>query len=300
MKRAILFSRDYSMWLVDQLMCTGRRAFTSSWNDLSMQSWASHPIVSILFLVGTGVILVGLQEKPLGWATFGLGAVSLLLLERKQAKELLLPYLLLAILGITPIDTELSNAHMATMGGALIAAIAVPTVFDRKWQGSASLVRFPWRMGRSWNAREWGYIGLTIVLAYFLLPYYLRETGAYLNWGVDANAKSVIRLFLGTNVVGLWDELAFIIITLSVLRRFLPFFWANLLQAILFTSFLYELGFTNWGLFFIFPFALVQGLIFKNKGSLAYVVAIHLSLDFVLFLAIINAHHPDWCPFFVM
>jgi hypothetical protein len=264
-----------------------------------MQKHAYQSFVSILFLVSTGVLLIGLQEKPLGWVSFGLGVVSLLLLERKQAKELLLPYLLLAILGITSIDTELSNAHMARMGGSLIAAIVVPAALDRKWLGSASLVRFPWRMGRSWNAREWGYIALTIVLAYFLLPYYLRETGAYLNWGVDASAESVVRLFVGTNVVGLWDELAFIIITLSVLRRFLPFVWANLAQAILFTSFLHELGFTNWGLFFIFPFALVQGLIFKIKESLAYVVTIHLSLDFVLFLAIINAHHPDWCALFV-
>lgn len=116
---------------------------------------------------------------------------------------------------------------------------------------------------------------------------------------MDASAASVIRLFAGTNAVGLWDELAFIVITLSVLRRFLPFLWANLLQAILFTSFLYELGFTSWGPFFIFPFAILQGLIFKNTESIAYVVTIHLSLDFVLFLAIINAHHPGWCAIFV-
>jgi membrane protease YdiL (CAAX protease family) len=172
-------------------------------------------------------------------------------------------------------------------------------VLGRKWLGSASLVHFPWRMGRPWTARERAYVALTIVLAYFVLPYYLRETGAYLNWGVDASAKSVMRLFVGTNAVGLWDELAFIVITLGVLRRFLSFFWANLLQAILFTSFLYELGFTSWGAFFIFPFAVLQGLIFRKTESLAYVVTIHLSLDFVLFLAIINAHHPEWCSFFV-
>jgi hypothetical protein len=254
---------------------------------------------SILFLVVTGVFLIAWQEKQLGWLAFGLGVVSLLLIERNQAKELLLPYILLAILGITSIDTNLSNRHMATMGGSLIAAIAAPALLARKWLGSDSLVHFPWRMGRSWSAREWGYIALTIALAYFLLPYYLRETGAYLNWGVDANAESIIRLFLGTNAVGLWDELAFIVITLGVLRRFLPFVWANLAQAILFTSFLYELGFTDWGPFFIFPFALVQGLVFKIKESLAYVVAIHLSLDFVLFLAIVNAHHPEWCAIFV-
>jgi len=264
-----------------------------------MQRQASKPIVSILFLAITGVLLIGLQEKALGWAAFGLGVVSLLLLERDEGLELLLPYVLLAVLGTTPIGTELSSAHMATMGGALVAAIAVPTLLDRRWLRDVSLVRFTWRMGRPWSIRERGYVALTIVLAYLVLPYYLRDSGAYLNWSVDASTQGVLRLFLGTNAVGLWDELAFIIITLTVLRRFLPFAWANLAQATLFTSFLYELGFTGWGVLFIFPFALLQGFIFKITESLSYVVTIHLSLDFVLFLAIINAHHPNWFAFFV-
>lgn len=276
-----------------------KRALDLLGYECFIQRRASQPLVSILLLAGTSVLLIGLQEKPLGWAAFGVGVLSVLLHEDSQAKELLLPYLLLAILGFTPISTELSAVHMATMGGALIAAIMVPAVLDRKCIGSEPIVRFRWRMARSWNAREWGYIALTIVLAYFLFPYYLRETGAYLNWGVDASAAGVIRLFLGTNAVGLWDELAFIVVTLSALRRFLPFCWANCFQAILFTSFLYELGFTSWGVFFIFPFAILQGLIFKNTESLAYVVTIHLSLDFVLFLAIINTHHPQWCALFV-
>ena len=46
---------------------------------INLQRLAYQPIVSILLLVGTGVLLVGLQEKPLGWAAFGLGMVSLLL-----------------------------------------------------------------------------------------------------------------------------------------------------------------------------------------------------------------------------
>jgi membrane protease YdiL (CAAX protease family) len=256
-------------------------------------------MASIVLLVITGVLLVGLQMKVPGWLACGLGVLSLLRTERDRAKAVLLPFILLAILGITPIGTELSNEHMARMGLALIAAIVVPSLLDRRWLAGAPLIRYPWRTGRAWTRREWGYIIATVVIAYFLFPYYLRESGAYLNWAVDRNAESVSRLFIGTNAVGLWDELAFIIVCLSVLRTFLPFRWANLVQAILFTSFLYELGFTSWGVIFIFPFALVQGLIFRMTESLAYVVTVHLSLDFVLFLAIINAHHPQWCAIFI-
>lgn len=258
-----------------------------------------HPIVSILLLVVTGVLLVGAQEKTLGWVTFGLGVLSLQRLQREQLKDLLLPYLLLAILGLTPIGTELTNSHMATMGTALATAIAVPALLSKRWSANASVLRFPWRMRRPWTSYEMVFVALTIILAYLVLPLYLRKTGAYLNWNVDANRDSVLRLFLGTNAVGLWDELAFIAITLSVLRRYLPFYLANLAQAVLFTSFLYELGFTSWGLVFVFPFALTQGAIFNMTASLSYVVTVHLSLDFVLFLAIINAHHPQLCPVFV-
>ena len=55
--------------------------------------------------------------------------------------------------------------------------------------------------------------------------------------------------------------------TLSAAVLF-PFLFANAMQAVLFTSFL-------------------------------YVITIHLCLDFVLFLALIAAYYPSWMPIFV-
>ena len=51
-----------------------------------------------------------------------------------------------------------------------------------------------------------------------------------------------------------------------------PLAQANVLQAVLFTSFLWELGFHAWAPFFIFPFALLQALIFTRTKSLSYIV----------------------------
>ena len=62
----------------------------------------------------------------------------------------------------------------------------------------------------------------------------------------------------------------------------------------LFTSFLWELGFHAWGPLFIYPFALVQGWIFKLTRSLTYIVCVHL-----LFLVLVHAHNPGWLPFFI-
>ena len=98
--------------------------------------------------------------------------------------------------------------------------------------------------------------------------------------------------------MGVWDELFFVGMTLGILRKFLNFKLANFTQSVLFASFLYELGFTSWGLIMIFVFALTQGYAFKKAESLFYVIAIHLSLDLILFLALINVHHPNWLQIF--
>jgi membrane protease YdiL (CAAX protease family) len=110
---------------------------------------------------------------------------------------------------------------------------------------------------------------------------------------------NLLKLFIGTNVLGIWDELFFVITVLAILRRYLPFIWANGAQAILWTSFLYELGFRGWGPVAIFPFALLQGYIFKRTDSLLYILTIHLTIDLVLYLALVHAYHPGWVPLFV-
>ena len=107
------------------------------------------------------------------------------------------------------------------------------------------------------------------------------------------------RLFVGTNALGIWDELFFICTCFALLRRHLVDWQANLIQAVLFTSFLWELGFHAWGPLLIYPFALVQGWIFKLTGSLAYIVCVHLLFDFVLFLVLVHAHNRQWLTFFL-
>jgi len=75
---------------------------------------------------------------------------------------------------------------------------------------------------------------------------------------------------------------------------------ANLIQAVFFSSFLYELGFTGWGFIMIYLLSIIQGYIYQKTGSLFYVITIHLTLDIILFLALINAHHPTWVPIFLV
>lgn len=249
-------------------------------------------------ICASGVVLIGLQSKSLGWLLLLASGLSLLLTYRQFKRDAFLLVIALAILGITPITTEISYRHMLVMGSTLTLAILIPYVISR-YIYKDHLIRFKFHHGRPWFKSELLYIAVTAIGAYFVLPYYLKSTNAYLNWPSATDPSSLVRLFIGTNGLGIWDELFFISTVLGILRRHFPFSVANLMQAVLFSAFLYELGFTGWGPLMIFGLALSQGYIFKKTESLLYVITIHLTLDFILFLALINAHHPELVPIFI-
>ena len=102
------------------------------------------------------------------------------------------------------------------------------------------------------------------------------------------------------NFVGTWDELFFICTCFALLRRHFGVWTANLLQATIFVSFLWELGYQAWGPLLTAPFALLQGWLFARTGSLLYVLIVHLLFDVVVFLAIVHARHPGAIPIFLV
>ena len=264
---------------------------------LDLPRLKSSELGSLACMCATGVLLIALQ-LPIGWVAMGLGVTLLLLASPHFRKDILLIYLSLALLGITRIDTDVGYGHMAAMGLTLLLAVAIP-YFVSRYVYKDYLVRFRWHHGRNWYKKEIFYVFFTVAVSYLLLPYYLSSTGAYLNWSVEPGLSFLTRLFIGTNALGIWDELFFVSTVLGILRRFLPFGWANIVQSVLFTSFLYELGFTGWGPLVLYPFALLQGYVFHRTESLLYVITIHLSLDLVLYLALIHAYYPDWIPLFL-
>ena len=100
--------------------------------------------------------------------------------------------------------------------------------------------------------------------------------------------------------MGIWDELFFICTCFALLRRHMPDATANVLQAVVFVSFLWELGYQAWGPVLTIPFALVQGFIFMRTRSLTYVVVVHLLFDAVVFLVLVSAHSPGAVPIFLV
>jgi membrane protease YdiL (CAAX protease family) len=184
------------------------------------------------------------------------------------------------------------------MGGALALAVLVPWLVSR-FAYREDIIRFPVNTGRKWPLSAKLYLIGVVALGYFILPVYLVSTGVYRNWPDASDPTIFWRLFLGVNAVGIWDELFFICTTFTLLRRHFPDWLANILQAVVFSSFLWEIGYMAWGPLLTFPFALLQGYTFKLTKSFTYVVSVHLLFDFVLFLTLVHAHNRDWLPIFL-
>ena len=206
-------------------------------------------------------------------------------------RDLSLIALGLLIVSVIDLKAELDNLAFLRFGLALGGAVAVPYILSRFVYRDYA-IRFPWRGGGRWTRFQWSWLVGVLVLGWLLLPFYFITSGVYMNWPVVNTPELIARLFVGVGAVGIWDELFFICTVFTLLRRHFPDWQANLLQAIVFVSFLWELGYQAWGPVLTIPFALVQAYIFKRTRSLTYVVTVHLLFDAVVFLVLVHAHNP--------
>jgi membrane protease YdiL (CAAX protease family) len=197
----------------------------------------------------------------------------------------------LLIVSAIPLKAELDNLAFVRFGLALGGAVAVPYVLSR-FVYRDHAIRFPWRGGGPWTRFQWSWLIAVLALGWLILPFYFITSGVYMNWPVVDTPEMIARLFVGVGSVGIWDELFFICVVFTLLRRHFPQWQANLLQAIVFVSFLWELGYQAWGPLLTIPFALVQAYIFTRTRSLTYVVTVHLLFDAVVFLVLVHAHNP--------
>ncbi|RWZ64632.1 CPBP family intramembrane metalloprotease [Labedella populi] len=246
----------------------------------------------------SGLLMFGLHWRPGAYLVLGAAVVLGFVVDRALGRDLSLIAFGVVVVSLVEVSTNIEWGHMLVMGAALVAAVLGPYLASRFWFRDHA-VRFPVLTGKRWTLREYGYLVGIVALGYLILPVYMISTGVFENWPAATDAGSVFRLFLGTNALGIWDELFFICTCFALLRRHYPLWTANVLQAVIFTSFLWELGFHAWGPLLIFPFALIQGLTFTLTKSLSFVVAVHLLFDFVLFLVLVHAHSRDWFPIFL-
>jgi membrane protease YdiL (CAAX protease family) len=255
-------------------------------------------LLAAALVCGAAVALYVMLDKRVGYAMLAAGVLLGVAVDRRLAGHLSLIAASLVVISTMSLAADISDAGIARFAVVLSAAVVIPYVGHRFWL-KHDVIRFPWRTGRRWGRYEWSYLVGVLVLGYLLLPIYFIGSGAYRNWPTVTEPNEIGRLFLGVNAVGLWDELFFICTVFALLRTHFPDWTANLLQATVFVSFLWELGYRSWGPVFTIPFALLQGYIFVRTKSLLYVVTVHLSFDIIIFMIIVHAHTPSLFPIFL-
>jgi hypothetical protein len=242
----------------------------------------------------------------LGWLLLALGLAAAWWVGRREPRgpladaatrppsllrDLSLIAIGLLIVSSIPLAAELDNLAMLRFTVALGGAVVVPYVISR-YVYRDQATGFPWRGGGRWTRFQWTWLAAVLVLGWTILPFYFITSGVYQNWPVVDTPELVARLFVGVGAVGIWDELFFICTVFALLRRHLPIPAANVLQTVVFVSFLWELGYRAWGPVLTIPFALLQGFIFLRTRSLGYVVTVHLLFDAVVFAVLVHAHNP--------
>ncbi len=247
---------------------------------------------------GAAVLLFAVHLRPLGYVPLILGVLLGLAVDRALGKDLALIAAGQAIISVISLKADLSNAGIARFAVALSLAVLVPWAVSR-WVYRDDAVHFPVRTGRRWTGPMWGYLLAVVAIGYLILPWYFLSSGVYLNWPSLDGSQDIARLFVGVNAVGLWDELFFICVVFGLLTRHFSVPVANVLQAVVFVSFLWELGYREWGPLLTIPFALVQGWLFSKVRSLGYVVTVHLLFDAVVFAVLVHGHHPHLFDIFV-
>jgi len=255
-------------------------------------------LLAAALVCGSAVLLFAVHVRPLGYLPLVAGVLLGLAVDRALGRDLALIATGMALVSTISLRADLSDAGMARFTVALSLAVLVPWALSRFALGQRTIV-FPVRTGRRWTRAQLVYLAVVVVAGYLILPFYFIGSGAYRNWPEITGGQEIARLFVGVNAVGIWDELFFVCTVFALLRAHLGLWTANVLQATVFVSFLWELGYREWGPVLTVPFALVQGWIFARSTSLPYVVAVHLLFDLVVFGVLVHAHHPELLDVFV-
>jgi hypothetical protein len=257
-------------------------------------SWKLLPAVGVS---ASAVLLFGVHVRPLGYVVLVASLLAAWAVDRGLGKDLLLIGVGIAIVSTTSMEADLDWPRFVAIGTALTLAVLVPFLIDR-FVYRRKAIRFPWRTGKTWPRSEKAYMWVVPLLGWLILPFYFVRSGAYENWPTIDDDGELARFFVGVNGVGTWDELFFICTCFALLLRHFPGWQANLLQAAIFVSFLWELGYRSWGPALTIPFALLQGLIFLRTRSLTLVLIVHLLFDAIVFMAIVHAHNREMFPIF--
>lgn len=253
----------------------------------------------ICFALAT-ILLIPAQQFWLG-AVLAAASGALIFTdpETKVRRRLGMLLLTLLILGACDINPSLDNRNFLALGIAFTLVILIPYVMQ--FWGDRGVIRYQF-WPTHWRKHDVIYALLSIPLAWLVLRAYewgnlvLFDDELFRHWVLppEPDETMIRRLFIGINLVGIWDELFFINTAFALLRSLFRFQVANVLQAIIYTAVLYDMAFTGLGAVVVFAFALTQGSMFEKSEGLLWVLLVHLIVDYFLVAFIVQTYYPTY------
>lgn len=257
---------------------------------LELTGWR---IALLAAFAASTVLLIPLNQPVWGGVAWLLAAALVMADPRPEVRRRMGVLLVcIAILAACDINTSTSLANFVQVGVPFGLAIVLPAVvLHFKDRG---VIQF-----RFWPRKRWlhdlGYTLISIPLSWAVLKlYWMVNPDLYRQWWLspELTHEEVRRLFIGINLVGIWDELFFVNTVFATLRSLFAFPVANLLQAVVYTAVLNDMAFVGIGPIIVFAFACTQGLMFERSGNLLFVLTVHLIVDFFLVAAIVHSYNP--------
>lgn len=250
--------------------------------------------LATILLIPAGQLLIG---SPFALICAWLISTDQEVKLRRRLGTLLGCVVFLSLLDINP---SLSNANFLTLSTAFTLLIIIPAIVLH-FGGDKGLIRFRfWPV--HWRKQDLIYTILSVPLAWVVLKSYewgnqeFFDNELFRQWSLppEADDSEIKRLFIGINLVGIWDELFFVNTCFAILRSLFRFPVANALQAVIYTAVLFDMAFIGCGFFIVFLFAWTQGAMFEKSESLLWVLIVHLIVDYFLVAFIVQTYYPDY------
>ena len=277
------------------------RALPTSFKD-ALEKTLNTPqsLVPLLCLLVTSVAWTAFSSY--GFAAYSVGglfavgfAISLLYESPARALRYLALAASMAVLGVAPVNTDTSNTHILILGTAFLLAIALPTII--LWRQKPRIVTFKfWPDHFDWVEVFYTLLAVPLAWGVLHLYFFVLSPEVPFNWSLppEPQTEPLLRLFLGINGVGIWDELFFINVSYAIMRSLFPYLTANLAQSVIYTTVLWTMAFRGVGPLLVYAFAFTQGAMYERSRALLWVLIVHLIVDYFLFQAIVSAYYPDF------
>lgn len=240
-------------------------------------------LVACLLSLGYGVYAFSAYQVV--GVLLALAGAALLPTLPKQARNYIgLVAIATLILTLTPIGTETDLVHLLLMTLGLAVTLLVPYAISHIHY-KHSFIHFRLSL-KKWPAQAWVMVLFAIVLTPIVLYAYFTTTDASEAWIMESVSDKII-VFTAIMLIGLWEEFFFVATVFGIYQKFMPVVWANIFQAVMFSGFLYQFGFTGWIVPLTIVYALYQAAVFHLHKNLLINVVIHVIVDIAVFFCLL-------------